>query len=424
MLKEIGSSIAALVAFLVFVLVWEGVSNWWSKRKAISSMRKLTTSSTASKPDEQSNNSGFWKAMIITFVVGIVALLAIRFMGLFLALGIYSSVFQSVKQFTHLPDMLAGAVSVVLVSGLVFLLFPYLSKSFFGFRDPKRNSKLFLVGIGLSVGMVAVFFVSQPGANEYFSPITGDPMYKYSTGCGRIELFPLGYQFDPHSQEVLLLITPSVAKAYSEQESPKAKALAPLPAKGSSMAKEIANARGDNKRFKSDPKIVSTASSAVCAIRTVNEQDATMWDNYGPFVLWVEYVNLTSDNTIIGVAVKLQDGFMGKRRFHQFSMKNEYPKEYARLVDSNGLFSKIESDDGVYPIELKSAGYRSSGFWGGGPLQWQAGASCLMFCDSAMMFFPGETYHFKLRFAKLLTYWPDFRLEVPHFNPIRIFFVE
>ncbi len=145
----------------------------------------------------------------VTAVVG--AFLAIRLLGLLMLWPVYSWFFQTIRNASGMPDLLTGAVSI-LFTAIAMLVLPIMLSAIFWRHN---TQKVLIVAGALSVWLVVLYFISQPKAGQYFNPMTGQAMFKYSkTPDGRIELFPLGYEYHPRYGNKLQIVTPEVIKLY------------------------------------------------------------------------------------------------------------------------------------------------------------------------------------------------------------------
>ncbi len=431
-LSAIGMAIALSSLFLK---VWRRKQG----KNAMSALHAPANSQPASAPEGNRKRGYFWAIVLVVFaVLGFV--FAMVFSEVILASALYVAWINAVTSATRLPDEMANALTIVLVSVFCFALWPYVARSLFRHRGETKRTRLMLASFVLATFFVGKHYVSQPGPDEYFNSVTGAPMWKYYTSDeGLIVQAPLYKKFNTQDGSLLKLMDPAVAKAHREQEKkrqadppvqpqagqgqteeqPQPKDELRLPDAHSAQAKEIANALGDNKPFKAEPA-TALSSEGVCSY-TRNAQYTWEPLPYGKFEMRVDSVSLTEDWTIIGVVVRLPAGEGSRREFHDFSNTAADGNESEYLVDSNQLCYPIKSSSGDFPIALKPTKLRKE-FLSVSEL------SCEGFlankCAFAKMFFPGEEYHFWLRFPKLSTYWPEFKLGVHHFPPITIKFVE
>jgi hypothetical protein len=147
-------------------------------------------------------------ALIGGAIVG--AFLAIKLLDLLMVWGIYSSIFQRVRDAGGLDDLLTGAISIGLTV-IVLMLIPTAISAVLLRKTPK---KLLLLGGAASAWMVLLYFLAQPKAGQYFNPMTGHAMYRYyREPDGTIKFLPLGYKYHPRYGTELEILTPQVMMA-------------------------------------------------------------------------------------------------------------------------------------------------------------------------------------------------------------------
>lgn len=128
-------------------------------------------------------------------------------------LGLYRSWFSSFHG-AGISDGPSGLLAF-LCSLATFAAVPSLAGLVFWRRSLKRY--LTVGGVALALALVS-YFISQPKDGQYFNPITGSAMFKYSQdGGGNIALFPVGYSFDPVSGRKLEMVNPQIIEVYLKQ---------------------------------------------------------------------------------------------------------------------------------------------------------------------------------------------------------------
>jgi hypothetical protein len=139
----------------------------------------------------------------------ICAIVAVKLLDLLMVWGIYSSIFQRVRDAGGLDDLLTGAISIGLTV-IVLMLIPTAISAVFLRKTPK---KLLLLGGAASAWMVLIYFLAQPKAGQYFNPMTGHAMYRYyREPDGIIKFLPLGYKYHPRYGTELQILTPEVVR--------------------------------------------------------------------------------------------------------------------------------------------------------------------------------------------------------------------
>lgn len=438
---------AVVVVGILFLLVCAGclvgVLAWLLSNSAQAALKtnlakflakKFGVTLSVTDPTRADKRRSFW-AVFIVIVSAVCLALAFVFKEVIMASVLYCAWIDAVSSATRLPPDVVNALTVVLVSLFAFVFLPFVLGAKSGTKSDRKRARLLFAALFLAMFFFVKHFVSQPGSDEYFNSVTGAPMWKYYTSDeGQIVQAPLYKKFNSQDGSLLKLMDPAVAKAHREQEKKlrlkssqappeESKQQSRLPNAHSAQAKEIANALGDNKPFKAEPSIALTAEGECSYTRNTKESWSPL--PYGKFEMRVDSVSLTEDRTVIGVVVRLPVGEDARKEFHDFSNIAADGNESEYLVDSNGLIYTIESFGGEYPIALKRAGLYKNLFSSGSEPSGVVDCGFLdRRCAYAMMFFPGEEYHFWLRFPKLQTYWPEFKLGVHHFPPITIKFVE
>lgn len=162
--------------------------------------------------------------LVLAVVVG--GFLTIRLMNFLMVWSLYSWFFQTIRSASGMPDTLNGAFSIWFVAITLMLLPTFFSVLFF--KSSPR--KVMTIAAAVSAWLVLVYFMSLPQEGRFFNPMTGQAMYRYArTSDGKIDLFPLGYNFHPRYGTKLELVTPEVVKeidlktaeAIAEQEREK-----------------------------------------------------------------------------------------------------------------------------------------------------------------------------------------------------------
>lgn len=246
-----------------------------------------------------------------TAVVLAVALILVRLFDLLLALTLYSWFFGKIREYGGFPDLVSGAISIWLMALLLLSLPAVVSAIFF-----KKRRAIVLIAVLLSGWCVGLYFLSQPREGCYFNAITGTPWYKYARlPNGRVELFPLGYNYHPRYRIPLEPLTQPIAWEYENQRTV-----------GSETAvKDVAEAdKGATKerwlRIQSEPQSVPERTGAGLDMS-------------------VEGVGLVNGKTVLWLAVKSRPELE-----HEFL----YPASGAYLIDSKGTRYDLEKDQGDY----------------------------------------------------------------------------
>lgn len=446
---------AAVVVEILFLLVCAGclvgVLAWLLSNSAQAALKtnlakflakKFGVTLSVTDPTRADKRRSFW-AVFIAIVSAVCLALAFVFKEVIMASVLYCAWIDAVSSATRLPPDVVNALTVVLVSLFAFVFLPFALGAKSETKSDHKRTRLLFAALFLAMFFFVKHFVSQPRPDEYFNSVTGASMWKYYISDeGLIVQAPLYKKFNTQDGSLLKLMDPSVAKAHREQEKkreedavkpsakkpeeepkkqsqPEPKAEFRLPNAHSKKAKQIANAIGRFKQFKTEPKWVSidtmvprpdigfdhfNTDHCQGLVEYLDRKDNT----YGPFHLWVERVHVAEDQTIVQVGVALPSDHSRKAVFHRFDFSWKDIREVAKLYDSNDKPYELESEEGEYDLIPKGA----SEFL------------CLAPCAGGIMMHPGERYRFLLSFPRLRTYWPDFELRAPHFPPITIKFVE
>jgi len=154
---------------------------------------------------------GKWLAAIILVVAAV--FITFRISEAIFFFGIYRSWFSSFHG-AGLPDGVSGLLAFLCALG-TFAAVPSLLSLLFWRRSLKSYATVGGVALGLAL---VSYFLSQPGEGQYFNPVSGSPMYKYSKDAnGNISLFSVGYSFDPVSGRKLEPVNTQIIEVYLKQ---------------------------------------------------------------------------------------------------------------------------------------------------------------------------------------------------------------
>jgi len=150
------------------------------------------------------------RTLLLRIGGGIVgAFVAIKLLDLLMVWGIYSSIFQRVRDAGGLDDLLTGAISIGLTV-IILMLIPTALSAIFLRKTPK---KLLIIGGAASAWMVLLYFLAQPKPGQYFNPMTGHAMYRYYRELdGTIKFLPLGYKYHPRYGTELQILSSDVMR--------------------------------------------------------------------------------------------------------------------------------------------------------------------------------------------------------------------
>lgn len=294
---------------------------------------------------------------------------------------LYGWFFQPLKRAFRFPDLITGAISIWVVT-LIALVLPALLYTLF-FRRLWKSAVI--ISTAVSVVMVAAYFLEQPRKGEYFTATEGKPLYKYAEVDGKIELFPLGYNYDPHTQSKLELVNWEVVKRHERQSQNVVNLVSP-PAPAVEKKTDY-SPKQYNIHF-TDASNTAGISGMIADPDRIEEHD---------LVLRLESVAVTANSTTLLISARVAEGrriaYLPNARVQYQQVQGGYMQRSAVLTGKDGISYAATEDSGMYEDRTNFGGY---------------------FTFSRAIMEP-ETYRFEIVFPRI-SYSPWFKFRHPGFS--------